>query len=250
VIWSDKIKTVYEAILGVSTFNAARSTTPANLGLIVLNQAKDWLCMYKPWRDQRVKVQLTPDSDKKITLPDDFGCVINVHTDPSNIGKPQYFYTLNNNNVALRYSEEVSQDAVTGVHTRKFVFATTTPLPADPYLVYSKVLADYTIDDVQAETKISFFPLTIMLVVARKIFQDYYGVPAKLDPNWINKRVEEELKMLEGYAYNTNVALDMSVKDRFGNPVFLGGASLSGRRLPQSRPSPYLRSTLCTGGTG
>jgi hypothetical protein len=249
MIWNDTIKGVYEAIVGASVFNAARSTTPANLGLVVLNQAKDWLCMYKPWRDLRVKTQITPDSNRKVLMPDDFGCIIHVFSDPSNTGKPQYYYTLNDNDIALRYDEEVSTDADTGAHTRYLVFPSTTYLPSNPYVVYSKVVYDYTAADVAAETKRSFFPKTIMLVVAKKIFQDYYGVPANQDPNWINNRVMEELRMLEGYAYNTNVALDMAIKDRFSNPVFIGGMPLSGNKPLQTRPSPFLPSTLWTGGT-
>jgi hypothetical protein len=88
-----------------------------------------------------------------------------------------------------------------------------------------------------------------MLVIVKKILQDYYGVPANQDPNWINQRVQEELRIFEGYAFSNNMALDMAVKDRFGNPVFIGSTSLDGSKPRMNRPSPFLPSTLYSGGT-
>ena len=87
MVWRDKISDILAAINAQSLYNTSRDTTPGNLGLIVFNQAQDWLCMYKPWRDLRVTVQLPLDSERKITVPDDFGCTIMVYTDPANIGK-------------------------------------------------------------------------------------------------------------------------------------------------------------------
>lgn len=226
-----------------SIYNTATSTVPTNLGLVVLNQAKDWLCMYKPWRDLRLDTQLTLGADRKCTLPSDFGCMISVWIDPSGIGKPMWFYTLNDNDIARRYSDETTYSAAAG-WTRKIVFPSSTYLPQNPYITYSKVIADYT----GTGTEFSFFPKNIMLVVAKKMLQDFYGVPANQDPGWINMRVNEEIKMFEGYAYNTNVSLDMSVHDRFGNPVFIQGASLDGSRARINRPSPFLPSTFFSGG--
>jgi hypothetical protein len=256
MIWNDTIADIVAAINGQSVFNASRSTTPSDLGLKVFNQTQDWLCMYKPWRDLRVTVQLTPDTAKKITMPADYGCCLFVYTDPAGIGKPMYFYTLNDNNVAMRYTEEASQDAVTGTRILKFVFPATTFLPANPYVVYSKaipsaVLADLSPVTVDGNTfyKKSFFPINIVLITAKKLFQDWYGQSANQDPNWIEKRFAEEMRIFEGYAYNNNVALDMAVKDRFGSPVFIPGTSLDGSRSRVNRPSPYVPATLWTGGT-
>ena len=250
MIWRDKISDILIAINAQSVYNTARTTTPSNLGLVVYNQAQDWLCMYKPWRDLRVKVQLPLDSDRKITMPDDFGCVIEVYTDPANIGKPMYFYYLNCADVAMRYTEEATQDDVTGVRTLKFCFPPTVYVPGTPYVEYSKALANITQDIVDAGTKFSFFPLNVMLVVAKKILQDYYGVAANQDPNWISLRVIEEVSQLESYAYNNNSPLDLTIKDRFGNPVFIPGMSLNGRKPRLSSPSPFLPSTFFTGGAG
>jgi hypothetical protein len=244
MIWQDTISDILALINAGSVYNTARSTTPTNLGLSVLNQAKDWLCTYKPWRDLRTTVQLPLDADRKITLPADYGKMIMVYTDPSGIGKPMYWYTLNDNDVARRYTEECTYDAATG-HTRKIAFPPTVYVPENPYICYSRVVADYT----GTGTEISFFPKNIMLIVAKMILQDFYGVPANQDPEWIKKRVFDELRIFESYAYNNNVALDMSVKDRFGNPVFIGGGSMDGSRTRLNSPSPFLPSTLWSGGT-
>jgi hypothetical protein len=248
MIWNDTISDILDAIDGQSVYNTARTTTPSNLGLKIFNQAQDWLCMYKPWRDLRVTVQLVPDATKKITMPSDFGHCLFVYTDPANLGKPMYFYTLNDNDIARRYTEEVTVDGTTGARTIKFCFPYPAFLPANPYVVYSKVLSNATAADVTALKK-SFFPINIMLVVVKKLLQDYYGVAANQDPNWINLRVQEELRMFEGYAYNNNVALDMAVKDKFGNPVFIQGTSLDGSKARLNRPSPYVPSTFFSGGT-
>jgi hypothetical protein len=250
MIWNDKVSNVYAMINAASVYNTNRSTTPSDLGLIILNQVKDWLCMYKPWRDLRVDVQVVLDTTRKITCPSDFGCCQYVYNDPSGIGKPMWFYTAYDNDVGRRYTEEVTEDPTTGAFTRKLVFPPTVYIPASPHLVYSKVLADYVAADVLAgSTKISFFPLTIMLVVAKKLLQDMYGVSANQDPNWINQRVFEEINMFSAYAYENNVALDMAVKDRFGNPVYIPGMSMNGSAPRLSRPSPFLPSTFFSGGT-
>jgi hypothetical protein len=249
MIWSDTIASILTAINAQSVYNTARTTTPTNLGLVVYNQAQDWLCMYKPWRDLQVLTQLVLDSNRKITMPADFGCCIEVYTDPANLGKPMYWYYLNHNDIAMRYIEEVTIDALTGVRTIKYCFASTVFIPQNPWLRYSKALSNATQAEVDAATKLSFFPINIMLVVAKKILQDYYGVAANQDPNWINNRVSEELKMFQGYAYANNVPLDMAVKDRYGNPVFIQGMGLDGGKPRLNRPTPFVPSTLFTGGT-
>jgi hypothetical protein len=250
MIWKDTIADIVNMINAGSVFNTSRSTTPADLGVIVYNQAQDWLTMYKPWRDLRVKVQLPLDTNRMITLPDDYGCVIMVYTDPANIGKPMYWYYLNHNDVAMRYTEVATQDSTTGIRTLKFAFPPTVFIPQNPWVEYSKTLPKATSAEVTAGTKYSFFPMNVMLMVAKMILQDYYGVPANQDPNWITKRVQDEVRMLEAYAYNNNVPLDMSIKDRFGNPVFIQGMSMDGSKPKLSRPTPFLPSTFWSGGSG
>lgn len=248
MLWHDTVSDILTMINGQSVYNAARTTTPGNLGLVVLNQAKDWISMQKCWRDLRVVLQLINDSDRKATLPDDFGRMLFVYTDPGNVGKPMWFYTLDDNDIARRYTEEVTQDDATGAQTRKICFPPSTYLPQNPTIVYSKTVANYTQADVDSK-KICIFPMNVMLVAAKKILQDFYGVAANQDPNWINNRCAEELQLLEAYAYNNNVALDMAVHDRFGNPVFIAGASLKGGSPRGQRPSPFVPATIFTGGT-
>jgi hypothetical protein len=248
-IWSDTIASVLTAINAQAIYNTTRTTTPNNLGLVVFNQAQDYLCMYKPWRDLQVLTQLTLSSDRKITMPDDYGCCIEVYTDPANLGKPMYWYYLNHNDIAMRYTEEVTIDSTTGTRTIKFAFASTVYIPQNPYVRYSKVLADATQAEVNAATKKSFFPINIMLVAAKLILQDYYGVAANQEPTWIFKRLADEIKMFQAYAYANNTPLDMAVKDRYGNPVYIQGMGLDGGKPRLNRPTPFVPSTLFTGGT-
>lgn len=248
MLWHDTISEILAAINSQSVYNTARTTTQANLGLVVYNQAQDWLCMYKPWRDLRVVVQLPLSTDRKITMPTDYGSCVHVYTDPANIGKPMYQYYLNHIDVARRYTEEATVDGATGVRTIKFCFPPTVFIPQNPYVVYQKVLSKATQADSDSG-KLSFFPINIMLVVVKKILQDYYGVAANQDPNWINLRVNEELKMLEGYSYNNNVPLDLSIHDQFGNPVFITGNTLNGAKPRLNVPTPFVPSTFFSGGT-
>lgn len=249
MIWSDTIGDILTAINASSIYNTARTTTPANFDIVLYNQAQDWLCMYKPWRDLRVVAQLTLDANRAITLPSDFGEARFSYTDPAGIGKPMYFYYLNHNDVAMRYTENVTTDGTTGAKTIKFQFPPTVFIPQNPYVVYSKVLPNVTVAD-RTSGKFSFFPINIMLAVVRKIRQDYYGIAGNEDPNRIDKRLEEELRMFEAYAYQSNTPLDLSIHDRFGNPVFITGMSLDGSKPRLSRPSPFLPSTFFSGGTG
>ncbi len=248
MIWSDTAKSVYDAIRCASVYNAARNTTPPNLNLIVMNQAKDFLCMARPWRDLRVVTQLTLDDNRQITLPSDFGRCLFVYSDTTGQGKPEYYFYLNDNDISRRYTEDVTVDD-NNVFTRKFTFPVATPLSGNPYVVYIKNITDYTIEDVEGTTKYSFFPITLMVLVAKKMFQDYYGVPAHQDPKWISLRVEEELQKFSSYALSNNITLEKSIKDRNGNPVYINGMRLDGRPSTYKRPSPYYPSTLITGGT-
>jgi hypothetical protein len=248
-IWADKISDIVALINASSVYNTNRSTTPGSLGLMVYNQAQDYLCMVKAWRDLRVDAELTLDSDRKITMPTDFGCCIFVYTDPGNVGKPMFRYYPNDNNVALRYTEDVTYNSTTGARTIKYAFPTFVYIPCNPHVVYSKRLDNATADEVTAATKLSFFPQGVMLAVAKKILQDYYGVPANEDPKWINQRVAEEIQLLSQYAYQNNTPLDLSIHDKFGNPVFIGGMSMDGGRPRVNQPNPFKPSTMFTGGT-
>jgi hypothetical protein len=245
VIWKDKISDILEMVNGQSIYNTNLNTIPDNLGLKVINMAKDWLCFYKPWRDLLVLYQPTFDLDTRImTLPDDYGQIIEVYTDPSNIGKPVWVYTLRDTDVARRYDEINTYTPAAGFQ-RRLQWPPTVFIPQSPWIRYSKVLDDYTSEGVEY----SFFPIGLMLVVCKKILQDFYGVPANQDPKWLQQRVMEELRIFGGYAYQNNVSMDTAIKDMFGNPIRILGASLDGSRQRMTSPSPFLPSTLYTGGT-
>jgi hypothetical protein len=219
MIWQDKIADILEMVNGQSIYNTSLDNMPSNLGLKVVNMAKDWLCMYKPWRDLLVLYQPVFDLATRImTLPANYGQIVEVYTDPSNI--------------ALGF-------------TRQLQWPPTVFIPQTPWIRYSRVLDDYT----GTGTEFSFFPMGLMLVTCKKILQDFYGVPAKQDPKWIQQRVLEEIRVFGGYAYQNNVSMDPAIKDMFGNPIRILGASLDGSQQRMTSPSPFLPSTLYTGGT-
>lgn len=248
-IWGNTIADIINCINGQSVYNTARTTIPANLGLSVYNQAQDYLCMHKHWRDLRVDTQLSLDSDNAVTLPDDFGVCEYVYTDPAGIGKPAWFYHPYHSDISKRYTVVTTINSDTGVMSRKYVFPTTGGIAANPHVVYQKKLNDATSAEVKAATKFSFFPKTLMLVVAKKMLQDYYGIPANQDPQWINMRVEEELKKWEAYAVNDNAPLDLTPHDQFGEAIYLPGYSLDGSSSFYGARSAFSNSTLFTGGT-
>jgi hypothetical protein len=245
MIWQDKIADILEMVNGQSIYNTSLDNMPSNLGLKVVNMAKDWLCMYKPWRDLLVLYQPVFDLATRImTLPANYGQIVEVYTDPSNIGKPVWVYTLRDNDVAKRYDEITTYTAALGF-TRQLQWPPTVFIPQTPWIRYSRVLDDYT----GTGTEFSFFPMGLMLVTCKKILQDFYGVPAKQDPKWIQQRVLEEIRVFGGYAYQNNVSMDPAIKDMFGNPIRILGASLDGSQQRMTSPSPFLPSTLYTGGT-
>lgn len=227
MIWQDKISTIVSAINAQSMYNTASTVTPSNLGLLVYNQSKDWLCMQKAWRDLKVTTQLTLDSDNKVTMPDDFGKCIKVYDDPTATGKPQRYYYLEHPDPAKRYTEETTINETTGVRTIKFCFVPNISI-SNPYIVYSKVLADATQTEVDEDTKYSFFPINVMLAVAKKIIMRYYGLSANQDIKQILFDIKEELDLLKDYAYNNNTPLDLTVTDSNGHPIFISGVPLDG----------------------
>lgn len=248
MIWKDKISKIVELINAQSVYNTSRTTTPSNLGLEVYNQAQDHILMHTLWRDLMVVTQLDIDSNNQITMPSDFGRCISVYTDSSNVGKPDWYYYLDHPDISKRYTETVDWDSDTGVRTFKFTFPSSSGISSSPYVVYQKVLDDATQAEIDEDTKYSFFPKGIMLVAAKLILQDYYGVAANQDPNWILKRFDDEMKDLSQYATYNNAPLDFIVHDGSGEPTYINGMKLDGSNPQYNIRTPYTNSTLFTGG--
>lgn len=246
MIGRDTIASVIECINAQSVYNTARTTTPINLGLVIYNQTQDMIVMAGTFRDMVRDVQLVPDADRKVTLPSDFGKALTVYIDESGLGKPSRFYYLNANDVHERYTEEVTIDSTTGVFTRKFVFPSSAYLPVNPHLEYTIVLENATQEDIDTGTKYSFFPKNLMLVGAKKILQDYYGISANQDPNWITSRYREELDAYSKYTTDSNDVLRWELHDSYGNNVAILGAPMDGSGgayVPYTNPA-----TLMSGG--
>jgi hypothetical protein len=223
-------------------FNTARTTTPTNLGLLVYNQSQDWLCMQQAWRDLAVNTQLTLDSNNKITMPDDFGRCIQVYDDPTGTGKPARYYYLGHIDPCQRYTEETTINGTTGARTIKFCFPSNVSI-SNPYVTYSKALENATEADVTGDTKLSFFPINIMLCVAKKMLMRYYGKSANQDIKQVLFDIKEELDLLKRYAYTNNAPLDISVTDSNGNPVYITGVALDGSGY-RGVNYPYSNATL------
>ena len=246
MIWNDKVQDIL-SLFNSSTIFQTRSTNGLDdKALRLYNKAKDRLCMVRPWRDLLVTIQQAPDAQRKITLPADFGYVVSVYIDPSNIGKPMWWYSLRCNDIARRYDEEVTFDPSTGF-TRKLVFPNAVVLPGIPYICYSKAIPD---SDGSNPNEISFFPQGLMLIMMKKLSLIMIGTAGNDNAAQLDKEYLEELKLFEAYAYENNTELDMSVKDRFGNPIVISGGTLDGSASRVTVPSPFLPSTLYTGGQG
>jgi hypothetical protein len=244
MIWKDSIADILDMVNGSSFFDVNRSTLPTGLGLKIINRAKDHLCMCKPWRDLLTEYQAALDVNKQIVVPADFGMLVYVYADPSGIGKPTWNYFDSDIDVSKRYRIKRTFDTTLG-HVRALQFPTTVYVPANPVLVYSQAIPDYTGEG----DEISFFPINLMLTVCKKLLQDFYGASSQDDPNWILRRYTEEMNLFEGYAYQNNAPLDMQIKDYFGNPVRIIGASLDGSQPSSRQVIPFLPSTFYSGGT-
>ena len=242
MIWKDLISTVVDCINAQSFFNAARTTTPSNLALVVYNQSQDWLCMNRAWRDLIVTTQLTLDNDNKITMPDDFGMCLYVYDDPTQNNLPANYYYRGHPDPGKRYTEEVTRDTDTGINTIKFCFFESAVM-GNPYVVYSKTIENATQAEYDASTKYSFFPMNIMLAVAKMILCRYYGKSGNQDINQVMMFVNQELKLLSAYCIENNAPLDLVVHDGSGRPVYIDGPSLDGSGFKGQR-SIYPNSTL------
>jgi hypothetical protein len=246
-LWSDTVQSILDVISGAAVYNTNNSATPQNFTLVLLNMAKDLIAEEKQWNDLQVRLKVTLDSEKKITLPADYGAVMDggVFVEDEGSGKPTIFFSLNSGDITTRYTIETTEDPITGVLTRKFCFPSMTAANQNLYIVYLRVLPDYTMADVN---KVCMFPKAIMLAAAKKLMLDNFGVAGNEEPNWINLRYKEELKKLVAYTYNNNVDMDLTVHDRNGNPVFINGMAHDGSRGRLIRPSSVYPSTFQTGG--
>lgn len=245
MIWRDKISTVASGINAQSMYNTARTTTPSNFQLMVFNQAQDWLCMNRAWRDLSVTTQLSLDSDSCITMPDDFGCIAYVYCDPTAQNYPAIFFHLNHIDPGRRYTRTVTIDSTTGIRTIKFCFPQSSTL-GNPYIVYSKALDDITQADIDDDIKYSFFPINTILVVAKLIMYRYYGQSANYDYSTIMNDVNMELNSLSRYAISNNAPLDLTPHDSNGQKIYICGAAQDGSSVFNQR-SIYPNSTLLLG---
>ena len=112
----------------------------------------------------------------------------------------------------------------------------------NPYVVYSKTIENATQDEYDAGTKYSFFPMNIMLAVAKMILCRYYGKTSNQDINQVILFVNQELDLLRAYCVENNAPMDLTVHDGNGRPVFITGPSLDGSGY--NNRSIYPNSTL------
>lgn len=127
-----------------------------------LNRAQDYLWNYRDWQNLLKRQTLTLDSDRKVTMPSDYGKTHIVFYDTNGDNHPDGYYHENHHLRDHSYYLRDTFDESTG-HSFEMEFNGTPPYT--PILEYKYKLNDYTGEG----TEYNFFPDELLLRTAQKM---------------------------------------------------------------------------------
>lgn len=190
----------------------------SDVALDLLNRAQDWLWQYKAWPYLAKTIQLTL-TNNAVTLPSDFGRVIDVYDDSNGDGYPDKRYFENNWDITRRYTLTDSFATATG---HSWVMTFNNPAAA-PYLKYQKLLTAFA----GTGTEYSFFPAQLIIRAAQIIHYDEKGIEGS-DYSALKQSLEDELRDYQQATVQTNSARSVPLRDNVGQIVSVEHISLSG----------------------
>lgn len=207
-----------------------------DIALDYINRAKDWLCEYRSWDRLKRQVALTLASDLSSLLPSDLVSILAVWCDSNGDGKPDWYYYRDHTDVAHRYTVAGEFDPTVG-HSLTIQFPSGSNLSGSPVLEYSTGISDYTGN----ETEYSFFPPSLLLRCAQKIYCEDKGKTGDDEQLLINA-FWEDLRRYEQNVQHSNTVMDLTLRDAAGNPMRILGHAMDGSGGSPT-VTPYVPST-------
>jgi hypothetical protein len=182
-----------------------------DLTLSLINRAQDWLYQYRAW-DELIKVeQRTLSATNSITMPATYGGILlAVFCDTNGDHKPDRYY-YKDGAIDSGYRLQNTFAKATG-HSVVLQFFSTPP--ANPYIKYPVVLADFT----GSGTEYTFFPSDLLLATAQLI----HIQEADLVGNEYKAILDKQATLLRDYEQShqhQNVELNMRQTDESGEQI-------------------------------
>jgi hypothetical protein len=237
--WKEPISLIRKRLQMTMIFSA-QGNAVENYDLDLLNRAQMWLSQYRPWDFLTRKISIVL-SGSSFNLPDDCNAILDIFsTDISEI--PVIHFTKDAVDPTQSYSVETTFDKSIGqVWTVTFIAGIASI--SNLRLKYICNLPDFEGEDSEENeiVEYSFFPPNLLLRCAQKMHIEDKGITGDSAQLALNA-FEVELRKFEANSQYNNQAMDLTVKNHYGQPLKIAGSSLNGQRSISSY-SPFSRST-------
>jgi len=203
---------------------------------------------YRNWDCLKITVTLTVGDNtisgtlytKSSILPTDLSTIFSVYVDNATVGKPNIYFYENDNDIAQRYTKQYIYDSSDPTKSYWLIlWPSVSPLLSNPKCEYLRIVPDFTGSEADEYT---FFPGELLLRTAQKIRIDEKGLTGDNNQALLLS-FRENLAQFERMNQSNNVRPDMVPKNRFGQPIRIGGYRLDGNQRPSSAGSPYVPAT-------
>jgi hypothetical protein len=236
--WNTPVSTIINRLRDIIIFSDTGNNIE-NLALDLLNRAQNWLSMYRQWDYLKKVTELTVGANHIAILPSDVNSIISIYSDIEGVGKPSIYYHLNANDIAERYELYDTFSVVTG-HSWYVQFPSAVPILEPLFIAYT-----YNLADIAPTDSFTFYPSELLLRCAQKLHIEDKG----LTGDSIDVALRAFHEQLDNFVRNSqhvNHKMDLSVKDKWGNPIKLQGYRHDGAAA-NGQFSSYKPSSILTG---
>ncbi|CAK0768800.1 conserved hypothetical protein [Gammaproteobacteria bacterium] len=204
----------------------------ADLALDLCNRARVKIWQEADWEPLIKRVDLTLDAALSVTLPADFGKIINCNFDPLGYGKAIGYYSKDG---SLQYGYKIDYPMVvtSGFTAPILTFFFAVPFP--PKLVYKATLAAFTGVGHEA----TFFPEELILRAAQLCHITENGI-GNTEYQLIEREYLKELNRYKSQVQGVNADQRQDIKDDAGNIIRIKTADLGGEYNNPRAISPSL----------
>jgi hypothetical protein len=237
--WKEPVSLIRKRLQMTMIFSS-QGNAVSNYDLDLLNRAQMWLSQFRPWDFLTKNIQIVL-SDSAFTLPDNCNAILDIYSVDGS-GIPVIHYTKDNVDPTQSYSIEATFDKSTG-QTWKVSFVRGIEIGSELRLKYTCNLDDFVGTDENGVeiVEYSFFPPNLLLRCAQKMHIEDKGITGDSQQLALNA-FEAELRKYEANSQYNNQAMDLTIKNHYGQPLKISGHSLSGTKNKVTY-SPFSRST-------
>lgn len=218
--WKEPIDLIRRRLQMTMVFSSMGNAVE-NYDLDLLNRAQMWLSQYRPW-DFLVRNIPIVLSASAFVLPDTCNAILDIYSADGS-GIPIIHYYKDHIDPSQSYSVETTFDKSVG-QVWTVSFNTTIAITSAMRLKYICNLPDFE----GLETpEYSFFPPNLLMRCAQKMHIEDKGLTGDSQVLALNA-FNEELRKFEANSQYNNQAMDLTVKNGYGQPLRIAGHKLNG----------------------